>query len=189
MQRARECRICEKDLVLGCRPLLQGSRSSRLLLIGQAPGAAAHESGVPWDDRSGQRLREWLELSDAEFYNPELVAILPMGFCYPGTGKSGDLRPRPECAPEWHERFLAGFEAVELTVCLGRYAFERYLSDRFGSVTEAVRSNAQLLPKWAALPHPSPRNNMWLKRNAWFEADVLPVIRRRVRSLLKSSRA
>lgn len=185
MERARACRLCEAHLPLGCRPLIRGSRASRVLLISQAPGGAAHESGVPWDDRSGDRLRDWLGLSADEFYDPALVAILPMGFCYPGKGKGGDLRPRPECAPIWHPELLPGFEGVELTLLVGRYAFERYLSDGFGSLTEAVRASERLLPERAAMPHPSPRNNFWLRRNPWFEEEILPRVRESVRRAVR----
>lgn len=186
---ARSCRICEPHLPRGCRPLLQGSAGSRMVVIGQAPGAAAHESGVPWDDRSGQRLRSWLGVSDAEFSDPDLVALLPMGFCYPGTGSGGDLRPRPECAPEWHERLLAGFESVSLTIIIGKWAFERYLGDEYGTLTDAVRACDDLLPGRIALPHPSPRNNIWLKKHPWFEGEVLPALRARVRAALRADRA
>ncbi len=187
LESARACRICEPHLPSGCKPLFQGSKSSRIIVIGQAPGAAAHESGVPWDDRSGSRLREWLGVSDEEFYDPALIALMPMGFCYPGTGKSGDLRPRPECAPEWHGQLLAAFGRLSLTVYTGRYAFEEYLSGRFKTVTEATREFDRTLPRAIALPHPSPRNNLWLKKNPWFERDVLPVVRRRVRRIIRAA--
>jgi uracil-DNA glycosylase len=152
-----------------------------VLLISQAPGSVAHESGVPWDDRSGDRLRGWLGLTREEFYDSALVGILPMGFCYPGRGKSGDMRPRPECAPTWHPRLLAGFSGVRLTICVGRCAFERYLSEEAGSLTEAVRVCARLLPERLAIPHPSPRNNIWLKRHPWFEEQTVPLVREAVR--------
>lgn len=181
MDEARACRVCEPHLPRGCRPLVWGSQASRVLLISQAPGAAAHESGVPWDDRSGDRLRGWLGLSPEEFYDPSLVGILPMGFCYPGKGKNGDLKPRPECAPAWHPRLLRGFESVRLTIFIGRCAFERYLSEECGSLTEAVRANERWLPERAAMPHPSPRNNIWLKKHPWFQSEVVPVVREAVR--------
>ncbi len=185
---ARSCRICEPHLPHGCRPLIQGSAQSRIVVIGQAPGAAAHASGVPWDDRSGERLRSWLGVSDDEFYDPKLIALLPMGFCYPGTGTSGDLRPRTECAPEWHERLLTGLKSVSLTVVTGKYAFDRYLGDEFDTLTESVRAHADLLPERIALPHPSPRNNIWLKKHPWFEREVLVALRARVRALLRAAR-
>ncbi|MEM1329430.1 MAG: uracil-DNA glycosylase family protein [Planctomycetota bacterium] len=185
---ARACRICEPELPRGCRPLIQGSAQSRIVVIGQAPGAAAHESGVPWDDRSGARLRAWLDVSDDEFYDPDLFALMPMGFCYPGTGKRGDLPPRPECAPEWHDRLLEGFRSVSLIVIIGKHAFERYLVDQHDTLTAGVRAFGDLLPDRVALPHPSPRNNIWLKRNPWFESEVLIALRARVRGLLDATR-
>lgn len=185
IEMARGCRVCEAHLPRGCRPLLQGSRSSRVLLISQAPGAAAHESGVPWDDRSGDRLRDWLGVSKEEFYDASLIGILPMGFCYPGKGKSGDLKPRPECAPTWHPKLLPGFEGVRLTIFIGRCAFERYLSDEFESLTEAVRANERLLPERAAMPHPSPRNNIWLKRHGWFVDETVPRLRECVQKAMR----
>lgn len=185
---ARSCRICEPHLPHGCRPLIQGSAQSRIVVIGQASGAAAHGSGVPWNDRSGERLRSWLGVSDDEFYDPELIALLPMGFCYPGTGTSGDLRPRPECAPEWHERLLSGLKSVSLTVITGKYAFDRYLGDEFDTLTNGVRAYADLLPARIALPHPSPRNNIWLRTHPWFEREALVALRARVRALLLAAR-
>jgi uracil-DNA glycosylase len=143
---------------------------------------------VPWNDRSGERLRSWLGVSDDEFYDPELIALLPMGFCYPGTGTSGDLRPRPECAPEWHERLLSGLKSVSLTVITGKYAFDRYLGDEFDTLTNGVRAYADLLPARIALPHPSPRNNIWLRTHPWFEREALVALRARVRALLLAAR-
>lgn len=182
---ARSCRICEPHLPHGCRPLLQGSARSRIVVIGQAPGATAHDSGIPWDDRSGERLRSWMRVSHEEFYDPTLIALLPMGFCYPGTGKGGDLRPRPECAPEWHDRILAGFKSVSLTVITGKYAFDRYVGDRYDTLTNAVRAYDDLLPARIVLPHPSPRNNIWLRKHAWFESEVLVALRAHVRVALR----
>lgn len=184
MRDIRACAICERHLPLGANPLIQGSATSRVIVIGQAPGKAAHESGTPWDDRSGDRLRDWLGLTTDEFYDKKHIALMPMGFCFPGTGKSGDLAPRPECAPEWHDKLLAGFRGIELSVYAGRFAFERYLGDEFKTITEAAEGFDRLLPGRIALPHPSPRNNLWLKKNPWFERDVLPALRARVRELL-----
>lgn len=185
VREARGCAVCAADLPLGPRPLLQGTRRSKLLIIGQAPGRAAHESGVPWDDRSGARLRDWLGLTETRFYDADLVALMPMGLCYPGTGASGDLAPRPECAPLWHARLLRAFAGVELTVYTGAFAFAEYLSAEFKTITEAARGYSGLLPARVALPHPSPRNNRWLARNAWFEAEALPRIKRRVAALVE----
>jgi len=182
---ARACTICAADLPLGPRPLLQGSSTSRLLVIGQAPGEAAHDRGVPWEDRSGDRLRAWLDIEAAVFYDADRVALLPMGFCFPGKSDRGDLAPRPECAEAWHDRFLRLFENVQLTIVLGRYAFDRYLSGQFRTITAAVAAYDDLLPDRIALPHPSPRNNRWLAKHPWFEREVLPALRRRVRDALR----
>lgn len=184
LEEARGCRVCEHELPAGPRPLLQGSSVSRLLIIGQAPGVAAHESGIPWNDRSGERLRDWLGLSELQFYDAKRVALMPMGFCYPGKRSTGDAPPRPECAPLWHPRLLHAFKNVILTVYIGSYAYERYLSDRFESVTDAVRAFDRLMPSSVALPHPSPRNNIWLKKNGWFESHLVPKLRASVASVI-----
>lgn len=182
---ARDCRVCEQHLPLGPKPLLQASETARLLIIGQAPGAATHDAGIPWDDRSGDRLRSWLGIDRDTFYDEGLVAHMPMGFCYPGKGKSGDLPPRPECAPLWHPRLLEALAGVRLTIYVGRYAVEHYLGGRHGAITDAVAAYDELLPRRVVLPHPSPRNNIWLKKHPWFEEDVLPAVRRRVRGVLR----
>lgn len=181
---ARACRVCEAHLPNEPQPLLAGSASSLIVIIGQAPGRVAHETGVPWNDVSGRRLREWLGLSDAEFYDERLVALVPMGLCFPGTGKGGDVAPRPECAPLWHPKILPRLTRVELTVYVGRYPFERYLGDVGENVTEGVRAFKSLLPARVLLPHPSPRNQMWLSRNPWFMKSVVPAVRARVGNLL-----
>lgn len=184
IQEARACQICDKGLPLGPRPLVQGSGVSRVLIIGQAPGSVAHKTGVPWDDASGRRLRAWLGVTDGQFYDPGVMALMPMGFCYPGTGTGGDLPPRAECAPEWHPRMLRAFKGVGLTVIIGRYAMDEYASRAYGTVTEAVRDYAGLMPERVVLPHPSPRNNIWLKKNPWFGGEVLPRLRARVSDLI-----
>lgn len=182
----RACTICEAALPHGVRPVLQVDDAARVLIVGQAPGRRVHESGIPFDDPSGDRLRQWLGVTREQFYDPSLIAILPMGFCYPGTGKSGDLPPRPECAPAWREALLSHLKNVELTVVLGRWALEYHLPDAPRSVTEVVRAWRDRWPEILALPHPSPRNQAWFKRNAWFEAELLPPLRKRVRSFLLS---
>jgi uracil-DNA glycosylase len=174
------CRICASSLPLGPRPVVQVAAGAKVLIVGQAPGRRVHESGVPFDDPSGDRLRDWLGLTPAEFYDPALVAILPMGFCYPGSGSSGDLPPRPECAPAWRERLVAGLTNVQLTVVIGRYAQAWHLPNAPKSVTETVAAWEQSWPEVVPLPHPSPRNDMWLRRNPWFATDLLPVLRHRV---------
>jgi uracil-DNA glycosylase len=183
LEEVRRCTLCKAHLPHGVRPILQWHRDARILIAGQAPGRRAHESGVPFDDASGDRLREWMGLTAAQFYDCERVAILPMGFCYPGTGTSGDLPPRGECAPAWRTRLLQGLPRLELMVLLGRYAQDYHLPRTTGSVTAIVRSWRDHWPRVLPLPHPSPRNNLWLRRNPWFEANVLPALRARVRQI------
>jgi uracil-DNA glycosylase len=180
----RACTRCAAELPLGPRPVLQIDPAARILIAGQAPGARVHASGVPFADASGQRLRDWLGVSEEEFYDPRQVAILPMGFCYPGTGRSGDVPPRPECAPAWREALLARLRRLELTVVLGQYAQAYHGPGSAGSVTDRVRDWQSGWPTVIALPHPSPRNNRWLAGNPWFARDVLPALRQRVREAL-----
>ncbi len=187
LEEIRACEICAEHLPAGPRPVLAAHRDARVLVIGQAPGARVHASGVPWDDPSGDRLREWLGVDREAFYDPRRFALVPMGFCYPGKGPSGDLPPRPECAPEWHAAVLERLPRVRLTLLLSRYAQVRYLGDDAArSVTDTVRAWRDHGPRTMPLPHPSPRNNLWLRRNPWFEAEVLPALRRRVRAALRS---
>ncbi len=184
LESVRACTIC-KDLPLGPRPILQVGASAKLLIAGQAPGLRAHNKGIPFDDPSGDRLRDWLGVNRDTFYNASKIAILPMGFCYPGTGKSGDLPPRAECAPAWRDSVLETLEAVELTLLIGRYAIDWHLPEYSGhTVTAAVQSWADVWPKKLILPHPSPRNNRWLKSNPWFEVDVIPALRQRIKQLV-----
>ncbi len=176
----RQCRLCEPHLPLGARPVLQLDPEARILLAGQAPGRRVHESGTPFDDPSGDRLREWMGIDREVFYDPRAIAILPMGFCYPGKGKSGDLPPRPECATAWRERLLASLPKVELTLLIGQYAQRWHLQDKRSSVTSTVRNWRQHMPHAIPLPHPSPRNNIWMSKNPWFARELLPELRRRV---------
>ena len=180
----RDCTHCAAQLPQPPRPVLQAGRGARILIAGQAPGRKVQDSGVPFDDASGERLRAWLGVSSAQFYDPEQIAILPMGFCYPGKGKSGDLPPRPECAPLWRARLLAQLPNLGLTVVIGQYALAWHLPDVKASLTETVRNWRQHWPGVLPLPHPSPRNNIWLKKNPWFEAELLPPLRARVAQLL-----
>ena len=181
----RACRLCAGSLPLGPRPILQVHVKARILIAGQAPGRKVHESGVPFDDASGDRLRDWLGVDHDTFYDARKVAILPMGFCYPGTGPSGDRPPRPECAPAWRERLLALMPHLQLTLVVGQYAQAWHLPPAGGaSLTDTVRAWRDGWPRVLPLPHPSPRNNLWLKRNAWFARDVLPALRERVRELI-----
>jgi uracil-DNA glycosylase len=186
LQQARECRLCADALPLEPRPVLQASAEARIMIIGQAPGLAAHETITPWNDRSGNRLRDWLDVSRDVFYDRSVFALMPMGFCYPGTGKGGDFAPRPECAPAWHDRLLAGMPRIELMVYAGSYSVNRYLKGRFRTLTDAVASWQELLPEEIALPHPSPRNVLWIKKRPWFEEQVIPALRQRVHTVLDS---
>lgn len=184
LARVRACRLCEPGLPLGARPVLQLHPDARILIAGQAPGRKVHETGVPFDDPSGARLREWLGIERERFYDPRTVALLPMGFCYPGTGKNGDLPPRPECAATWRQPLLDHLPRLELTLVLGQYAQAWHLDGRRESVTVRVRNWRRHWPSVVPLPHPSPRNNRWLAQNPWFESDVLPVLRARIKALL-----
>ncbi len=184
LESIRACTICKDDLPLGPRPILQFSASAKLLIVGQAPGRITQHKGVPFDDPSGDRLRDWLGVDRSTFYDATKIAILPMGFCFPGTGKNGDLPPRPECAPAWREPVLASLKSVELTLIIGRYAIDWHLPEYTGcTVTTAVRSWADVWPRQLILPHPSPRNNRWLKTNPWFEEEIIPALRRRTKDL------
>jgi uracil-DNA glycosylase len=177
----RACTVCTAHLTAGPRPIVQFSPTSRLVIVGQAPGARVHASGIPWDDASGDRMREWTGLSKPEFYDPAKVALVPMGFCFPGSRAGGDLPPRPECAPLWHEQVIAVLPADRLTLLVGSYAQARYLGrDRRPSLTETVRAFAAYGPNLFPLPHPSWRSTGWMQRNPWFEAEVLPALRARI---------
>jgi len=165
----RSCTLCEKYLALGPRPVFSVDRESKIIIIGQAPGKAVHTSGIPWDDKSGENLRAWLGVNNEVFYNSKRIGILPMGFCYPGKGKSGDLAPRHECAPLWHHLLMEKMNNVELVLLIGKYAQDYYLEGRgHKSLTDNVRSFKEYLPKFFVLPHPSPRNNIWQAKNSWF---------------------
>jgi uracil-DNA glycosylase len=182
----RACRLCEAYLPLGPRPVLQASPRARLLIVSQAPGRKVHETGIPFNDASGDRLREWLGVDRATFYDAAKIAIVPMGFCFPGTGKGGDLPPRPECAPTWHPRLLPRLTQVRLTLAIGQYAQAGLLGERRGrTLTDTVLAWREHLPRGVLpLPHPSPRNRLWLARNPWFETELLPELRRRVTAAL-----
>lgn len=180
----RACTLCAEHLPMGPRPVLQMSAAARILIVGQAPGRRVHASGVPFSDPSGDRLRDWLGIDSAVFYDARRVALLPMGFCYPGTGNAGDLPPRPECAPAWRATLLRRLKRAELTLVIGQYAMAYHLPGSGPSVTEAVLDWRTHWPEVVPLPHPSPRNNMWLRKNAWFERELLPRLRERVREVL-----
>lgn len=180
----RSCRLCEKFLPLEPKPIVIARPSAKLLIIGQAPGIRVHKSGIPWNDPSGNRLRQWLGLSMDQFYDQSSIAIMPMGFCYPGTSGHGDLPPRRECAVTWHERIRAQLPNIELTLLIGQYAQRHYLTDNYRSLTERVKRWQDFLPRFMPLVHPSPRNQRWLKNNPWFERDVIPYLRAYVDRLL-----
>ncbi|NRF31340.1 uracil-DNA glycosylase family protein [Vibrio coralliilyticus] len=177
LQQIRQCRLCEPDLPLGANPIIQASKEAKLLIIGQAPGTRVHKTSIPWNDPSGDRLRQWLELDKTAFYDASKIAIMPMGLCYPGKGKSGDLPPRKECAPQWHSKVLEQLPNIGMTLLIGQYAQNYYLQDKPKTLTETVRAWQQWAPQYLPLPHPSPRNTLWLRRNPWFEAEVVPFIR------------
>lgn len=184
LREVRACTICAAHLPHGPRPVVQVHPRARILIAGQAPGRHVHETGVPFEDASGDRLRQWMAIGRTAFYDPALVAIMPMGFCYPGTGRSGDLPPRPECAPAWRGTLLEHLTSIELTLVIGQYAQAWHLGPGTGGVTETVRAWRAHWPRLLPLPHPSPRNAIWLQKNAWFEREVLPALRRRVAHLL-----
>ena len=178
----RACTVCSKHLRLGPRPIIRASASAKIMIIGQAPGTKVHASGVPWDDESGKRLRSWMGLAPDVFYDETKIAIVPMGFCYPGKGKSGDLPPRPECAPLWHDKVLELLPDIRLTLLIGKYAQQHYLANKQkGSLTETVRGWRDYLTLgYLPLVHPSPRNGIWLARNTWFEREVVLELKTRV---------
>ncbi len=184
--RVRACRLCAEHLPLGPRPVLRGGATARILIIGQAPGTKVHASGIPWDDPSGERLRQWMAVGRDIFYDQSRIAIMPMGFCYPGRlAKGGDAPPRPECAPAWHGEIRAHLPAIELTLLAGAHAQAYYLHDgRPRSMTETVRNFREFGPEFIPLPHPSWRNTAWLGRNSWFEAEVVAELRARVLALV-----
>jgi len=181
----KQCGVCVEHLSHGVRPVVQFSSQSKILLVGQAPGRKVHETGIPFNDPSGDRLREWLGVDRGLFYDDTQFAIVPMGFCYPGTGKAGDLPPRPECALTWREKVLQELDQVQLTIVIGRYALDYHLPEtQKQTVTEAVSNWQKHWPSIIPLPHPSPRNNRWLKNNSWFEKEVVPELQRRVNEVI-----
>lgn len=178
LEQVRACRVCERHLPLGPKPILRAQPSARMLIVGQAPGRRVHDTGVPWNDPSGDRLRDWMQVGRDIFYDEQRIAIIPAGLCYPGTGAGGDLPPRPECAPLWHPRLVPQLPRLQIALLVGGYAQAYYLgSSRKATLTETVRAWRDYLPHFLVLPHPSPRNQMWLRRNPWFAQEVLPFLR------------
>lgn len=170
--------VCEKFLPNAPKPIIQASPQSKILIVGQAPGQKVQDSGIPWDDKSGDELRRWLNVTKEQFYDSELFALMPMGFCFPGKGTSGDLPPRPECAPLWHGKVLCKMKEVRLTLLIGQYAQRFYLGKGFSeSITDNVKNFEKFLPHFLPLVHPSPRNRIWQKKNPWFEERVVPALR------------
>ena len=179
------CRLCAAQLPLGPNPVLQASTSAKVMIAGQAPGIRVHESSIPFNDPSGDRLREWLGVDNETFYDSRQIAIIPMGFCYPGTGSSGDLPPRPECAATWHDQLMTLLPQIELILLIGLYAQKWHLgAARKRNLTETVRSWREYRPLYLPLPHPSPRNNIWLKKNPWFGERVIPTLQQSVAAIL-----
>ena len=187
LEEVRACRLWEPHLPRGPRPVVQAGEGARLLIVGQAPGTRVHETGIPWNDPSGERLRDWLQIGPETFYDADQVAIVPMGLCYPGRGKGGDLPPRPECAPQWHDRLLAELPNRRLTLLVGQYAQRYYLPQPGKTLTDNVRHFARALEAgFFPLPHPSPRNRLWLRQRPWFDEEVVPVLREQVASALQA---
>ncbi len=187
LQEIRSCRICEKVLPLGPRPVLQATAQAGIAICGQAPGTKVHKSGQPFDDPSGDRLRQWMGISKDDFYDESKFAIIPMGFCYPGRHvRGGDLPPRPECALTWHDRLFPRLVNCRLKLVIGQYAIAYHLKDKcLKTLTDTVKAWKDYAPDIIPLPHPSPRNNMWLRRNPWFEEEVVPLLRQRVAEILR----
>ena len=182
LRAVRQCRVCEQHLPFGPRPVLQVSEEARILIVGQAPGSRVHATGIPWNDPSGERLRAWMGINTTRFYDATQIAIIPMGYCYPGRGNGGDLPPRRECARLWLDHLLAKLPRVELTLLVGQYAQRHFLGNRRKqSLTETVKAWKEFAPEYLPLPHPSPRNTPWMHRNPWFEHELLPVLRERIR--------
>ena len=178
------CETCIQFLPNKPKPIFQFNENSRILIIGQAPGQKVHDAGIPFLDKSGETLRRWLGVTEEQFYTPSLFAIVPMGFCYPGKGKTGDLPPRPECAPQWHEKILKQFKHLQLTLLIGTYAQNYYLQGNRDNLTDTVKNYKKYLPAYFPLVHPSPLNFRWQAKNPWFESEVIPVLQKKVKKIL-----
>lgn len=182
----KQCTLCENHLPLGANPIFSAGAKSKLLIIGQAPGRIVHQTHIPWNDKSGDNLRNWLGIDTKEFYDTNLISLMPMGFCYPGTGKSGDLPPRPECAPEWHSKLIKKMPHIELIIVVGNYSMNYYLGkEAKENLTETVKQFSHYLPLYFPLPHPSPRNNLWQAKNPWFVKEVLPELKKITNAILR----
>jgi uracil-DNA glycosylase len=187
LKEIRKCELCKAFLPFPPKPIISVSQHSKILIIGQAPGTKVQNSGIPWDDASGKELRRWLGVTNEQFYNNELFGIMPMGFCFPGIGKSGDLPPRPECAPQWHQQVFEYLTELKLVLLIGSYAQKYYLKDKgFPTLTENVKNYHNFLPNYFPLVHPSPRNKIWQKKNTWFENEVVENLRNIVTEVINS---
>jgi len=187
LKEIRQCDLCKAHLPLGSRPIITGSKVSKIILISQAPGKKAHEQNIAWDDPSGRKLRAWLGVTDEAFFNADNFAVLPMGFCYPGKAKTGDLPPRKECAPLWHAPVLKEFENAILWLLIGKYAQDAYLKDASkANLTENVRHFKEFLPTYFPIPHPSPVNRFWTIKNPWFEDEVVSVLKKKIAQILSA---
>lgn len=185
LRNIQACDVCKAHLALGPRPVVTAHPKAKIVIIGQAPGTKVHHSGIPWDDASGKQLRKWLAISNEDFYDEQKIAIIPMGFCYPGKGKSGDLPPRPECATLWHQKLFTLMPNLELSILIGQYAQKYYLKEKAKkTLTETVSLYHEYLPTHFPLPHPSPRNRFWLTKNPWFEDQVVPVLQQKIKQVL-----
>lgn len=188
LNQIRNCKECEKHLEFGVNPVISATNKSKIIIIGQAPGRIVHKTHIPWNDKSGDNLRNWLGIDKSTLYNADIIALMPMGFCFPGSGKSGDLPPRPECAPLWHNKLLTLMPKAKLILLIGRYAQDYYLGDKAKStLTETVHHFKTYLPKYFPLPHPSPRNNIWQAKNKWFGQEVLPELKVKIHNILNDT--
>lgn len=185
IRQIKDCKICLPYLEQGVNPVIAASPESKIIVIGQAPGRIVHETGIPWNDKSGDNLRKWFGVDKTAFYDTSIFALMPMGFCYPGKGKSGDLPPRKECAPLWHDALMQRMKEKKLVVLIGQYAQHHYLKDKVKStLTQTVRSFKEYLPEYFPLPHPSPRNNIWQAKNEWFSTEVLPILKEKIAAII-----
>jgi uracil-DNA glycosylase len=185
LKAVRGCRACEAHLPLGPRPVLRAGKTARILVVGQAPGVRVHTTGIPWGDPSGERLRAWMGVDTDVFYDESRIAIIPMGYCYPGRGNGGDMPPRRECASLWLDHLLAKLPQIELTLLIGQYAQRHFLaSRRKPSLAETAKAWREYAPQYIPLPHPSPRNQPWFKRHVWFEEQLVPMLQSRIKTLL-----
>lgn len=185
LEEIRSCKHCKSNLPYEPNPILSAKTTSKIVIIGQAPGRIVNETSIPWNDASGERLRNWLGVTKNQFYNSDLFALIPMGFCFPGTGKNGDLPPRKECAPLWHEKLLESMPDTELIILIGNYAQKHYLKkDYRKNLTTTVSHFENYLPNYFVLPHPSPRNNIWIKKNPWFEINLLPILELKIKEII-----